>query len=194
MLSGNVTVAGALRGATVTADNLTADRVALVTTGGQLTDDSDLTFSGSTLHSTNTTVYSSLKSDTISERTSAAGVTIDSVLLKDGYMGKLKGDTTAWLFSSLAPLGTNQGTAAPIVSMASRIDGADSTKGVRLPAATAGVFIILTNNSSSQTVEVYPASGENISGAGGANLPVTLGAVRMMIFMGLTTGYWVYIT
>jgi hypothetical protein len=54
-LSGSVTVGGALRGATVTADNLTSGRVPIATTGGQLTDNAALGFSGTTLSATNVT-------------------------------------------------------------------------------------------------------------------------------------------
>lgn len=52
MLGGSVTVAGALRGATVTADNLTAGRVPFATTGGKLIDAAAFTYAAGVLAST----------------------------------------------------------------------------------------------------------------------------------------------
>lgn len=64
-----------------------ADQLTLTTIGGTATH--TLTDSGNAVHTgtvTGTTIYATtaLATDTISERTSAAGVTVDGVLLKDG--------------------------------------------------------------------------------------------------------------
>jgi len=69
---------------TVSMSSLTSGRIPIAGASGLLGDDSDLTFSGDTLTATKIIGDTHIQTDLIIEKTADAGVTIDSVLLKDG--------------------------------------------------------------------------------------------------------------
>jgi hypothetical protein len=139
---------------------------------------------------------SGFKTDTIAESTSAAGVTIDGVLIKDsvvtassGFVGALNGNVTATTVAAssvsgalngslstgntgsitvsaaaLAAGGTAIGNAAAVTTIFTAVTGADNSKAVVLPSATAGRFICIRNTSVDKTLPVFPAVNDTING------------------------------
>ena len=141
----------------------------------------------------NVAVGGALSVDTISENTSATGVTIDSVLLKDGYAGVYKSDGTYWTQTVTAAAGNSQATAAELTMGINRVGGADGTKGVVLFSVAASAHCLVLNNSASNLL-IYPASGDYLAVIGGPNLPITIAGRHAIEFWGLDSNWWTYIT
>lgn len=121
-----------------------------------------------------------LKANIISEATSASGVTVDSVLLKDGMVSMAT--------QTLAAAGYVQGDAGAITSQLVFVTGADATKGVVLPSVANGKVVFLINTANA-ILKIYPASGEKIQG-GTANANISLAAYGVAIFGYKTAGDW----
>lgn len=120
--------------------------------------------------------------DTIAEQTAGSGVTIDGVLLKDGML-------TAGTPATLAAAGADQAGAAAIVAQVTFVTAADGTKGVRLPAVTAGAMYIVYSTVATNGLKVYPASGDDINDATG-DAAITIEGKSMAIFIGMDTSTW----
>lgn len=68
--------------------------------------------------------------------------------------------------------------------------GADATKGVKLPAATAGKVVIVKNSDAANAVlKVYPATGDAIN-ALSANAALSMAAKTCAVFVALDTTTW----
>lgn len=65
--------------------------------------------------------------------------------------------------STVAAAGSTQANAAALSDGFNLVSAADGTKGVRLPAAAAGRVVIIKNNTSAQTLKVWPATGDAIN-------------------------------
>lgn len=89
---------------------------------------------------------------------------------------------------TLAAAGNAQGNAGVITGQLVFVTGADATKGVILPTAADGKFIILINTANA-VLKIYPASGEKIQGGtGDAN--ISLAAYCVCIFGYKAAGDW----
>lgn len=132
----------------------------------------------------NVSIGGALRVDTINEKTSAAGVTVDSMKVKDGGV-------TLIVWNSIAAAGSNQATAAALVPGYNRVTDVDNTKAVRLPDAAAGVRVVVAIYSTTNSAPIYPASGDAIS-TGGSNNPITGDPARIYEFTALDAGTWVY--
>lgn len=89
--------------------------------------------------------------------------------------GIFLGAPTRRSVGTVASAGSVQGDAAALpVAGFVNVTGADTAKGVILPASTAGTEIVIYNNSAS-ALKVYPPSGGTI-GAGASNAAATIGA------------------
>lgn len=88
-------------------------------------------------------------------------------------------------FSSVAAAGSAQGDAAALVQGFNNVTAADGAKGVRLPAAVAGLEVNGYNNSASSLL-IYPATSGTING-GSANASVTVQAHTRFSFLGTST-------
>ena len=93
-------------------------------------------------------------------------------------------------FATVAALGSNQGDAAAVTKYYNKIDAADNTKGVVLPASAANGRIIIIWNASVNTLEVYPNSGGTINGES-TNVAVTVAAGLIAHCICATTDTWV---
>ena len=108
-------------------------------------------------------VVTTLKVDTIAERTSTVGVTIDGVGLRDGSVQYGVGASTAAAGTTTADAGVlPAGTAGVYLTT-----GADDTAGVRITATdkVLGRQLHIANGVSNKILKVYPASGGTINGA-----------------------------
>ena len=94
--------------------------------------------------------------------------------------------------STVAAAGSTQGNAAALSDGFNLVSAADGTKGVLLPAAAAGRVVIIKNNTSAQTLKVWPATGDAIN-AVAANSNDTMAGLTswMMIAYDATTWYTV---
>lgn len=99
------------------------------------------------------------KIDGITNGTGAAGKAL--VLDANGSVSMPSGGLLAASSAALAALGTGQSSYAPIVQQISLVTGADGTKGIALPAAAAGIDLIVVNTSATASLPVAPVNGGN---------------------------------
>ena len=93
---------------------------------------------------------------------------------------------------TLAAAGTTQGTAAAITTDAVEVTGADGTKGVILLNNTAEICVVW-NSDAASALKVYPPSGATI-GSTGTNLPLTIIAKGIGIFLRISSTQWTELT
>lgn len=133
---------------------------------------------------------STIATNTIAETTAASGVTIDGTLVKDGGVTtSATGLLALGSVATLAAAGNAQGNAAAIVNQITFVTASDGTKGVVLPAVTAGAIYIVYDTVATSGVKVYPASGDDIND-GTADVAVHIEGKTMAIFVGLDTSTW----
>lgn len=91
--------------------------------------------------------------------------------------------------ATLAALGSVQGDAAPIVAKVSTVTGADTTKGVILPATpvVGDQYIII--NTVASTLKLWPGTGDTIN-ATAANTAVVLAASVVTQCIASSTSAW----
>ena len=139
--------------------------------------------------STNVTASGNISSSFAGNQTGATGVPSISgfEIAAHRYITRTQTITAA---------GTNQDTATSI-SAASAIvfaNGADNTKGVRLPDSTGietGTTITIHNSVTNKTLEIYPAVGDSLLPNLSANNPATLPAAATFMCTRFSDGRWV---
>jgi hypothetical protein len=89
---------------------------------------------------------------------------------------------------TIAAAGNSQATGTAVVKMVTYVTAADDTKGVTLPAATAGAIFYIANTVTDKHLHIYPATDEYIGGV--QNTGVTLAASQTAILVCYATGYW----
>lgn len=85
--------------------------------------------------------------------------------------------------------GSTQADAAALAYGTTKVAGADSTAGVRLPAAVDGAMVAVSNPTAAQTLDIYPASGETINN-GTVNVALTAAAQTLTILLADADGNW----
>lgn len=90
--------------------------------------------------------------------------------------------------STVSAAGTNQGTATALTKTINVVTTASAGQGVRVPTATAGMVLYITNTSGT-TVNVYPATGARINNLA-TNAAFSLGANATVHFIAPTTTQW----
>lgn len=92
--------------------------------------------------------------------------------------------------ASVAAAGTGQGDAAPVESGFTLATGADGFKGVVLPEAEAGLFVLLKNDEAAAAVlKVFPASGASIN-ALAVDASLDLAAGTSVLLVALDSSSW----
>lgn len=96
-------------------------------------------------------------------------------------------------FASIAAAGSAQGDGTAVTSDYAIVTAADGTKGVTLPAAQPGDWVVLENNSAS-TLKVYPPSGAAISvpgtGLGSANAAYSHTTYAVVAYFCVSSTQW----
>ena len=97
---------------------------------------------------------------------------------------------------TLIAAGTNQDTATQISADAAIVfvNGADNTKGVKLPDSTGietGTTITIHNGVTNKTLEIYPAEGDQLLPNLSANNPATLPAAATFMCIRFSDGRWI---
>jgi len=117
------------------------------------------------------------------------GVTQDNVTINGGtlYSVSLAGDVKI-PSATVAATGSNQATAAAIASGFTLVSAADGTKGVKLPAAAAGLVVIVKNGVAAD-LELYPNTGDKING-GSANAALTMAASTSAVLVAYDDVDW----
>ncbi len=92
---------------------------------------------------------------------------------------------------AIAALGSTQGAAAALTTRINEVTTgtASSADGVRLPAALAGLEIIVINAHASIAIDVFPATGDDID-LGSVNVAVTLALGETGHFFAVDTTSW----
>lgn len=103
--------------------------------------------------------------------------------------GTISGVAPSFQAGSVAATGSNQGTAASLAYAVNNVTAADGTKGVILPAATAGKLVYVYNSVATNGLPIYPATGETING-GSANAAITIEGKTLAILVGSGAGNW----
>jgi hypothetical protein len=92
--------------------------------------------------------------------------------------------------STVAATGSAQTDAAAVGTGFTLVTGADATKGVILPAAEAGLFLVIKNADAANAVlKVYPASGDAIN-ALSANASYNMAAKTSVILVAYDSTTW----
>lgn len=105
-----------------------------------------------------------------SERLKVDGTLGDVTILTGNLSFSGAGKGIGQNIATLAALGTNQATCAPIVSSVARVTAADGTVGVCLPAGAAadvGKQVTVINSDVTNALKVYAAGAETITGQAG---------------------------
>jgi hypothetical protein len=181
-----------LHGRTTDKVTIPAGKSLVVDTISEATAANGVVIDGTTIKDGGVTMTSSgaLSANTISEVTAANGVVIDGTTVKDG--GVTTSSTGLLALGSVATLaaaGSAQGDAAAITKQVTFVTASDGTKGVVLPAVTAGAIYIVYDTVATNGVKVYPASGDDIND-GSADAAVHIEGKTMAIFVGLDTSTW----
>lgn len=96
--------------------------------------------------------------------------------------------------ATVAAAGSAQGNAASITAGFTSVTASDGTKGVVMPAGTAGALVLVANTVAGQNLNVYPASGAAID-AGSANAAVTVAGSKTQLFVcDSSTQWWSILT
>jgi hypothetical protein len=90
---------------------------------------------------------------------------------------------------TVAAAGANQGNATAITNKVTYVTAADGTKGVVLPAASAGLVYVLYTTVATNGLNVYPASGDDIND-GSADAAVVMEGKTAAIFIALDSSTW----
>lgn len=98
-------------------------------------------------------------------------------------------DLTISDIGTIAAAGSVQGDATAIANTISVVTGADGTKGVILPAATAGLVYIVYSSTATNGLKIYPASGDDIND-GSADAAITIEGKTAAIFIAVDTATW----
>ncbi len=125
--------------------------------------------------------------DTVTATTATLGTVTASV-----GMTTVQHAITGDLFiqsATVAAAGSQQSDAGQLASGFSLVSAADDTKGVKLPAAVAGLVCIVKNNVGDKTLELYPATGDAIN-AIAANSAITLAAVTSCLLVAYDATTW----
>lgn len=105
----------------------------------------------------------------------------------------IAGATVTRTAAALAATGADQAGAAPIVSASGAFihaTAADGTKGIRLPAAVAGMEYLIKNSDAANAVlKVYPATGDAIN-ALAANASLDMAAKTSVLLVALDGTTW----
>jgi hypothetical protein len=92
--------------------------------------------------------------------------------------------------ATVAAAGSNQGTATAVAAGFTLVTGADAAKGVVLPAASAGLIVIIKNADAANAVlKVYPASGDAIN-ALAANASYDMAAKTSVLLVAYDSTTW----
>lgn len=90
---------------------------------------------------------------------------------------------------TLAALGTNLATSAPLVKQFTAATGADDTVGVSLPTAAAGLVYVVVNTVANKVLKVYPQADGTIN-AIAAHGAFSMAAGTVGIFIGTSATQW----
>ncbi len=87
-----------------------------------------------------------------------------------GVTGNVTGNVTGTVTgtpiiasATVAAAGSTQANANAVTTGFTLVSAADDTKGVRLPAAAAGLLCIIKNNVSAKTLKIWPATSDAVN-------------------------------
>lgn len=136
----------------------------------------------------NTSASGAVVTDTITEATAGAGVTVDGVLIKDGTI-----TTTAPMINSVDPaitaLGSDDTDGYALTKQINIITGGNANTGVELPSAVVGQVITVVNLTATAK-KVYATTGDGIDDQTVTTGSVTVQPEDVVTFYCYTTALW----
>jgi hypothetical protein len=130
--------------------------------------------------------------DTIRENTSATGVTIDGLLIKDSGVASpiLTGDVRLTSVAAGVPASATQTQGeGPLTSAFNQVSICGTTNDVvTLPGANTGLLCVIRNDGA-ETLQVFPATGAAINGLG-TNNSTTIAAGSVARFWATSALQW----
>lgn len=100
---------------------------------------------------------------------------------------------TSGQVGTVAAAGSNQGDATAITKPVTYVTASDGTKGVKLPAAAAGLVYEIYNTVASQALKVYPNTSDDINdGTGDAALSIAGKSFARFVAVDATTWAAIY--
>jgi len=118
--------------------------------------------------------------------------TRNPLVLVGGSVQELPGGDTlpgASVGAAITAAGTTAADATPITASINNVTTTTTGQGVRLPAATTGARIVISNTTGSRMLSVYPAPGEAID-LYGVDGDLSLLAYSLIEVVCATTGLW----
>lgn len=131
------------------------------------------------------------QSVTVTGAVSAASAAVTGAVTADSVTAGTVTASSSLVIKSatVAAAGTNQGTAAAVAAGFTLVSGADGTKGVVLPAASAGLVVII-KNSAAAALKIYPATGDAINAlSANASYDITNLTSTLLVAYDATTWY-----
>jgi len=120
----------------------------------------------------------------------ADGDTLAAIALAQTLTNKTLGLGTRFTVDTVAAAGSAQGDAGALTADAINIvTGADGTKGVKLPTAVAGSFVIVYNPTATNALPVYPGTSDDIND-GTTNAAVDTEGKTLSIFFAVDATTW----
>ena len=93
-------------------------------------------------------------------------------------------------FASVAATGNVHNNSAAVAEGITLITASDNTKGVQLPTCVDGVWCVLINQNTAETVEVYPPTGKQINALGANNAITLVANASVVLFSEGANGYY----
>ena len=118
----------------------------------------------------------------------ADGDTLAAVALAQTLLAKTLGAGTSLVVAAITAAGTNQATAAALTGVVNTATG-DGTVGVKLPAAAAGLIVLVYNLHANLGLLVFPNTDDDIND-GTADAAVTIEGKTLAIFVAVDATTW----
>lgn len=145
---------------------------------------------GSGDYTTTMTPEATLSADNEITVPEADGDTLAAIALAQTLTNKTLGLGTRFTVDTVAAAGSAQGDAGVLTADAINIvTGADATKGVVLPAAVAGSFVVVYSPTATHDLPIYPASGDDIND-GSTDAAITATAQTLSILFAVDATTW----
>jgi hypothetical protein len=133
---------------------------------------------------------STLSADNAITVPEADGDTLAALALAQTLTNKTLGDgLKLGDIAAVAAAGSAQGDAGDLTGVVNNVSGADGTKGVVLPAAAAGLVVLVYSSVATNGLKVYPASGDDIND-GSTDAAVTIEGKTFALFVALDATTW----
>jgi hypothetical protein len=110
--------------------------------------------------------YSDPAFDSVTVSGAVTAATVTATTITGNLVGNVTGSVTGMFTipsATVAAAGSSQSNAAAVATGFTLVSASDDTKGVKLPAAAAGLVCIIKNNVSAKTLKIYPNTDDAVN-------------------------------